>query len=169
VEDYAEFIQSEDSIIEDRAPIKLSSKSCSVHIPKLYSPKDEPTDCTKSWWLYAESRRKHKKATKNSGKWILFIPPEHINAAWEQIKDATEQGPLGGRAKCSTKKGWKGKGNDYVIIVYTYDYKDTTDVMRIREELRELGFTKPIPYKTDADTKAKKYAGCGQKIAKYYE
>lgn len=169
-EDYAEFIESEDSIIEDRAPIKLSSKSCNL---PSYSPskpqEDAPSDCTASWWLYAESRRKYKKATKNSGKWLCFCPPEHIDAAWEQVKDATEQGLLGGRTKCSTHKGWKGKGNDYVICVYTYDYKDTTDVMRIREELRELGFTKPMPYKTDADTKAKKYAGCGQKIAKYYE
>lgn len=183
-EDYAEFIESEDSIIENRkpitfpkeqyksrrAPIKLASKSCSpIHTQSYIPPKDEPTDCTASWWLYAESRRKYKKATKNSGKWCIFIEPKFIDAAWEQVSDATQQGLLGGRTKCSTKKGWKGKGNDYVIIVYTYDYKDTTDVMRIREELRELGFTKPIPYKTDADTKAKKYAGCGQKIAKYYQ
>ena len=169
-EDYAEFIESEDSIIENRPPIKLSSKSCSsIHIPSYIPPKDEPTDCTASWWLYAESWRKYKKATKNSGKWCIFIEPKFIDAAWEQISDATQRGLLGGRTKCSTKKGWKGKGNDYVIIVYTYDYKDTTDVMRIREELRELGFTKPMSYKTDADTKAKKYAGCGQKIAKYYE
>ena len=116
-----------------------------------------------------DSRRPYKKNTKNCGKWLCFIKPEFIDAAWEQISDATQQGLLGGRAKCSTRKGWKGGDNEYVICIYTYDYKDTTDVMRIREELRELGFTKPIPYKTDADTKAKKYAGCGQKIAKYYE
>jgi hypothetical protein len=76
-EDYAEFIQSEDSVIENRkpinfpkeqytsrrAPIKLASKSAPIHIPTYAPPKDEPTDCTESWWLYAESRRKYKKAT----------------------------------------------------------------------------------------------------------
>jgi hypothetical protein len=93
---------------------------------------------------------------------------ECLNIAWEQIKDATEQGLLGGRSKVSTLKGEKGK--EYVICVFTSDWKNEKDVMRVRDRLRELGFEKPLPYKTDADTIAKKYACKGdRKISKYWE
>lgn len=40
----------------------------------------------------------------------------------------------------STYKSFNGK--DYVICVYTYNYKDTKDVMRIRNQLRKLGIVK---------------------------
>lgn len=42
--------------------------------------------------------------------------------------------------------------------------------MKIRETLRQAGVTKKIPYKTDSDTLAGKYAKNGnKKISKYYE
>lgn len=109
--------------------------------------------------------------TDRCGKWLVFVPEKFINAAWEQIKDATEKGLLGGSSKCSTLKGRKnGPGSDYVCCVFTYDWRDEKDVMRVREALRELGFTKPLPYKTDADTIAGKYACKGaKKISKYWE
>jgi hypothetical protein len=129
-----------------------------------------PSKAVKTWWLYAESKKKYKKATKRSGKWLSFHTPEFIDAAWEQVKDATELGLLGGDSKCSTKKGWKGPGNDFVICIYQYDWRDEKDVMRIRDALRELGFTKPLSYKTDADTIAGKYSCNGAKnLSKYRE
>ena len=42
--------------------------------------------------------------------------------------------------------------------------------MRVRESLRELGFTAPIPYKTDKATLRGKYWIEGhRRISKYYE
>ena len=56
-----------------------------------------------------------------------------------------------------------------VICVYTYDWTDEEDVMRIRQELRQLGITRKIPYKADEDTESGKYANQGTKrISKYY-
>ena len=56
-----------------------------------------------------------------------------------------------------------------VICVYTYDWSDEADVMKIREELKKLGITRKIPYKSDEDTLAGKYAIAGnRKISKYY-
>ena len=132
------------------------------------SGETKPSEAQRVYWIYAESTNKYKKPTEYSGKWMCFIPEKYIDAAWAQIKDATERGLLGGKSKVSTLKG--KRGDDYVCCVYTYNWKDETDVMRVREELRELGFTKAIPYKTDADTLAKKYAHKGDKgIAKYFE
>ena len=59
--------------------------------------------------------------------------------------------------------------NTKVICVYTYDWTDEEDVMRIRQELRQLGITRKIPYKADEDTESGKYANQGTKrISKYY-
>jgi len=44
------------------------------------------------------------------------------------------------------------------------------DVKRVREELKRLGITNKIPYKSDEDTLAGKYRITGYKnISKYYE
>jgi hypothetical protein len=158
-----EYVNSNKYTHEDIKRFQKSlSESCGETIP---------TESTRVWWLYAESKHKYKKATQWSGKWLIFCPEKHIDSAWEQVKDATEEGLLGGQSKCSTLKGRKGgPGSDYVICCYTYSWKDEKDVMRVREVLRELGFVKPLPYKTDADTIAGKYACKGEKkISKYWE
>ena len=36
-----------------------------------------------------------------------------------------------------------------LICVYTYNFEDLDDVRRVRLRLRELGYIKKIPYKTD--------------------
>jgi len=57
-----------------------------------------------------------------------------------------------------------------VICVYTYDWTDKEDVKRIRQELRDLGITRKIPYKADRETLSGKYAIRGDKrISKYFE
>lgn len=56
-----------------------------------------------------------------------------------------------------------------VICVYTHDWTDRDDVMRVREELRKLGITNGIPYKADEDTLKGKYATLGYgRVAKYW-
>src|SRR5438132_14395920 len=56
-----------------------------------------------------------------------------------------------------------------VIGVYSYDWTDYDDVMRIRAELKNLGVNWKISYKSDADTMADKYSIKGDRnIAKYY-
>ncbi len=79
---------------------------------------------------------------------------------------------LGSRAKVSTAKNppLAVNSNTKVICVYTYDWKDKNDVMRIRKELREIGIDWKIPYKSDEDTRKGKYQKYGNKrISKYYE
>jgi hypothetical protein len=85
---------------------------------------------------------------------------------------ATEEGRLGDSAKVATARTNPNAVDQdkKVICVYTYDWQDREDVMRIRAELRALGITWKIPYKADADTCAGRYRVAGHtRIGKYYE
>ncbi len=68
------------------------------------------------------------------------------------------QGRLGHEAKVSTAANPPVKaGRPHVVCVYTYDYDDRADVMRVREELRALGILREITYKADEDTLSLRY------------
>lgn len=156
------------SKFKDRLRKKLSSKYPDKFPVKT---KELPSKYTADYWVHAYSKHSCKQMTGYCGKWLCFVPEKFIDAAWEQIKDATEEGLLGPSSKCSTLFGRKnGQGSDYVCCVFTYDWRNEKDVMRVREVLRDLGFEKPLPYKTDEDTLKGKYASKGHKgISKYYE
>ncbi len=83
----------------------------------------------------------------------------------------TEEGRLGNLAKVATAKPNSNASDSKtkVICVYTYNWADTDDVIRVREDLRRLGITWKIPYKADEDTDSGRYANQGAKhISKYY-
>ena len=94
-----------------------------------------------------------------------------LDAVWERVKKATETGKLGGESKVSTAKPNpnsvdRTKG---VICVYTHDSEDGNDVMRVRAELRILGFVDKTPYKTDEATLSGRYKRTGSRgISRYY-
>lgn len=89
---------------------------------------------------------------------------------WEKIKVATKEGKLGIESKTSTAKpNQNATGPEKVIIVYTRDWTDEKDVMRVRKELRNLGILNKIPYKKDVDSMAGKYKTRGYKrVSTYY-
>lgn len=117
------------------------------------------------------SIEEHMKERSRVGKWLVFVQPDDVDKIWEKIKKATEDGLLGGTSKVSTaarSKSYSGS-KQHVICIYTDDWTDENDVMRVREELRKLGITKKIPYKSDEDTLSGKYAKNGYKnISKYF-
>jgi hypothetical protein len=126
-------------------------------------------------WIYAlrqKDKDKYPADNVNSGKWLVFAPVEEVDEIWAKIKSVVEDGLLGNRAKVASIYGarvdkFTGKKRQ-VICVYTYDWKDKEDVMRIREELRKLGITEILSYKADADTMAGKYRHTGNNnISKY--
>jgi hypothetical protein len=127
------------------------------------APKAElnPTEAPDGDWLYAERKKgAYPKETARCGKWLIFIPVEKVDEVWKTVRLATEKGQLGGRSRVSTGRGPASKGEDpnaRVIAVYTYDWKDKKDVMRVRDKLKQLGFSKALNYKTQADTAAGKY------------
>lgn len=133
----------------------------------------QPSEVTDVYWICAIRKRgKYPEATSRSGKWLIFVDIEEVDEVWAKIKKATEEGKLGDSAKVATAKPspLSAHRSEKVICVYTYDWTEEEDVRRIREELRKLGITKRIPYKTNEDTLSGKYRVTGHtRISKYYE
>ena len=87
-----------------------------------------------------------------SGKWLIWLSTENIDRYWKRIRVAVEQGLLGNWAKVSTAGSIREDRPDHVVCVYTYDYEDKEDVMRVRDVLRKIGIKQRIRYKADEDT-----------------
>ena len=133
----------------------------------------KPSEITDVYWICAKNKTKNcPVVTERSGKWLLFVDVQVIDDVWMKIKQATEDGRLGQDAKVATAKPSPNEVDrrKRVICVYTYDWTDEEDVRRVREELRTLGFTEKIPYKSDEDTLKGRYITRGHtKVSKYYE
>jgi hypothetical protein len=124
-------------------------------------------------WVAAERKKgTYPELTANSGKWLIRLWKHNLDLVWEKIKTATENGLLGGLSKASTgmPSPLALKENLSVICIYTYDFTDKEDVMRIREELRKLGATAKISYKADSATRALQYSfNTKGRVSLYYE
>ena len=139
----------------------------------MMSNLERPSQVTDRFWLYARRQKgEYPESTERSGKWLLFIPNEQVDEVWKSIKQAVEEGQLGGAAKVATAKpnSLAKDPNLKVICVYTYDWTDEQDVRRVRQELRRLGFIQKLSYKADEDTLAGRYEHTGHgRISKYRE
>lgn len=83
-------------------------------------------------------------SSSTGGKWMLFPSAPALASAWQTISTATLDGHLGPLAKVGTT------GN--LICVYTADHTDTSDVTRVLNTLRDLGFDGRLAYKEDLAT-----------------
>ena len=106
-----------------------------------------PTSEDNEFWLHANG-----KYGNSFGKWLLFVNKNHINETWQKVRQDTIDKNLGVGSKVSTKKAWvyRGMPQKYVICVYTSEEKKEID--RVRNRLRELGYTGKIGYKTNQAT-----------------
>ncbi len=131
----------------------------------------QPSKTTDAYWLGAECKTDNcKKPTKRAGKWLIYLSLGRVDEFWAKVKHATEEGRLGYRSKVSTARiNPLASSKAKLIVVYTYDWTDKGDVMRVREELRKLGIIRKMPYKTNEDTLAGKYKNTTKaRISKYY-
>lgn len=113
---------------------------------------ENPSQVMNVYWLFAERKQgKYPPHSENGGKWLIFAPIARIDNMWSKIKSATEEGRFGKLSKVATAKPNFNASDSKtkVICVYTYDWTDKEDVMRIRQDLRQLGITWKIPYKAD--------------------
>ena len=129
-----------------------------------------PSRTRDRYWIDAE--KPSAQWSTNSGKWLLFISTPRIDTAWRTIRSETVLGNLGVGAKVATamKNTLATSQRVKLICIYTYSADDLEDVRRVRQRLRELGFVKKLPYKTDAATQAGKYASQSDaKVSMLYE
>lgn len=129
-----------------------------------------PLKTTQMYWIVLDAPGSAPEAIEdeNAGKWLIFQDPDAVDAAWKKVRDATIAHELGISAKVSTAKpNPDSRDNRKVIYVYTKDWADEADVMRVREKLRDLGFTDRIGYKRNIETFAGEYAQKGKRVTYY--
>jgi hypothetical protein len=129
-----------------------------------------PSKTTQMYWIVLDAPGSAPEAIEdeNAGKWLIFQEPNAVDAAWKNVRDATVSLELGISAKVSTAKpNPDSRDNRKVIYVYTKDWADEADVMRVRENLRELGFVDRIGYKRNIETFAGEYAKKGKRVTYY--
>lgn len=129
-----------------------------------------PTKTTQMYWIVLDAPGSAPEAIEdeNAGKWLIFQDPDAVDAAWKKVRDATVAHELGISAKVSTAKpNPDSRDNRKVIYVYTKDWAEEADVMRVREKLRELGFVDRIGYKRNIETFAGEYASKGKRVTYY--
>ena len=129
-----------------------------------------PTKTTQMYWIVQDAPGSAPEAIEdeNAGKWLIFQEPGLADEAWIKVRNATVARESGISAKVSTSKpNPESRDNRKVIYVYTKNWADETDVMRVREVLRRLGFTERIGYKRNIETFAGEYAKKGKRVTYY--
>jgi hypothetical protein len=129
-----------------------------------------PTKTTQMYWIVQDAPGSAPEAIEdeNAGKWLIFQDPDVVDAVWIKVRDATVALELGISAKVSTAKpNPDSRDNRKVVYIYTKDWADEADVLRVREKLRELGFVDRIGYKRNIETFAGEYAKKGKRVTYY--
>jgi hypothetical protein len=129
-----------------------------------------PTKTTQMYWIVQDAPDSRPEAIEDedAGKWLIFQEPDQVDAAWKRVRDATVAGELGISTKVSTAKpNPDSRDTRKVIYVYTKDWADEADVMRVRQNLRDLGFVDRIGYKRNIETFAGEYAKKGKRVTYY--
>jgi hypothetical protein len=129
-----------------------------------------PSKTTRMYWIVQDAPEVRPDAIEDelAGKWLIFLPPDDVDAAWIRVRNATCGNELGISAKVSTAKpNPDSRDNTKVIYVYTPDWRDEADVMRVRERLRELGFADRLGYKRNIETFKGEYSQKGKRVTFY--
>ena len=105
-------------------------------------------------WISISSPEGFSKKSKASGrnpwvgKWLWFVDPASVDATFLSVADCLQAGNLGSSAKVATKP----MGGRHVICIYTENFMDAEDVLRVGREVRRLGASNTISYKPDVFT-----------------
>lgn len=129
-----------------------------------------PTRTTQTYWIVLDAPQGLPDAVDDelAGKWLIFLEKNQVDQAWLCVRDLTAEGALGISAKVSTAKPNPDARDDrFVIYVYTPDWQDEEDVMRVREELRSAGFVDRLGYKRNLETFRGEYSKKGKKVTYY--
>ncbi|KAF3007529.1 hypothetical protein E8E13_006213 [Curvularia kusanoi] len=97
-----------------------------------------------------------------SGKWMLFPKVQEVTRIWKTVVEATTNDRLGPMAKVAPEDG----KDERLICVYTKDFRDEDDVLRVLKELEDLdliGTGRSIYYKSDAFTCLDLYSATANK------
>jgi len=129
-----------------------------------------PTKTTLMYWIVQDAPEvaTGEMDDEMAGKWLIFLQDDRVDELWRKVRNATASGELGISAKVSTAKpNPESRDERKVIYVYTRDWADEGDVMRVRERLREMGVIERIGYKRNIETFRGEYSEKGKKVTYY--
>jgi hypothetical protein len=111
-----------------------------------------PSTTLNEVWINAPGKStKSFYSSSATGKWCIFpTEEEEADELWAKIKVLAEQDAFV-LAKSSTI-ALRHRFPSYVICVYTLDWKNEEDVMRVKDALRSGGIQHQLKYKRDVDT-----------------
>jgi hypothetical protein len=107
-------------------------------------PSQVPNESCCNWLSFTRDdipERKHDEPDL-TGKWMLY--PKNQDTLWPRLMKATHDGLLGTGVKAATPYGG---GN--LICVYTKDFWNDRDILRILNGLRDIDIMLSTSYKTD--------------------
>ncbi|MBK8023997.1 MAG: DUF1917 domain-containing protein [Chloroflexi bacterium] len=105
-----------------------------------------PSQVSAVYWIETARRTAGPPPTPRAGYFSIPTTVDQVDALWQRIREATETGSLGYKARVSTASRELGKNpRDREIRVVTADADDEADVARVREALRTMGLT-PLEY-----------------------
>ena len=138
--------------------MKQSIDSAQIYQMLMEEKNLSPSKNVSTYWLQAHSPKlKYFQSNEDTGKWCIHLEKDEVDESWLKIKEACQKDQLF-LAKCTTAySSGTQEHPQFLICVYTHDWSDTEDVQKIRQTLREIGFTQPLKYKRDIETINKVY------------
>lgn len=99
-----------------------------------------------------------------SGKWEFSVPPKNVDSIWSEIKKLISQGKIWGGQVSTEWIRKKQKRDEHTIRVYTPNYLDEEDVLRVGELLKKrCNLKEEICYKPDIYNVLQIYSDEGEK------
>jgi len=133
-------------------------------LPSSTNPCDAP-DGYYSVYAFGPARSSDDLNDLLIGKWLIRMTCPYVADYWPLIARAVEAGTLGPSAKIATDWGREhdpaGAWRNHVVCVYTRDWHDEGDVLRVARRLHEIGAVKKmkLTYKPDVFTYEGRYEG----------
>lgn len=131
-----------------------------INSPNFSFPKEDQEGAMKEWNKTKNKMENNKIDTELinniarkynilSGKWLIWVDEKSVDNSWEIIAKSIENKML---SACGAKVPPSGGFGGHMICVYTHDFSDEKDIMKVRRELKDLGFSQPLSYKADIYT-----------------
>jgi hypothetical protein len=128
-------------------PVESGRAVVLPHSPAL------PSKTTDKFWLSEWAPNASGLAGPRSGKWVVTVDEQDLDAAWAEIRMALLKGKLGPAAKTRTamRHPFLEPDGKTVICVYVEDSLDAKDRNRVLGMLGNLGFQN-VKFRTDEES-----------------
>lgn len=107
---------------------------------RLHDEQARPSAISAVYWVEAHCDSPDcRQPTASAGQWVISVALAEVDAVWARVREATQAGKLGYKAKVATAPRADQGDDRRLLMVCTYDSHDQADVQRVRAALESLG------------------------------